>query len=100
MTGTTEAFKINLNQNLWGLIVAFGSLSLSEHYQLCTLFLFSVVVSSVMTLSNVITSIAKKSWPVEHAKQVIPGECYCDLGQWHWERIHHDAKTNNQRTAQ
>ena len=53
----TESFKINLNQNLWGLIVAFASLGLSEHYQLCTLFWFSVVVSVAATLSVVITTI-------------------------------------------
>lgn len=56
MNNPTDAFKINLNQNLWGLIVAFGALGFAEHYRLDTLFWFAAAVSCVMTLSVVITA--------------------------------------------
>lgn len=53
-----ESFKINLNQNLWGLVVSFVSLGTAEYFKLCTLFWFSVVVAVVMTLSIGITTYA------------------------------------------
>lgn len=46
-----EDVKINLNQNLWGLIIGFVSLGASEYFELCTLFWFSIVVAVIMTLS-------------------------------------------------
>lgn len=46
-----ENFKINLNQNLWGLIVSFGFLGIAEYYKLCVLFWLSVIPSIVMTIS-------------------------------------------------
>ena len=46
-----ENFKINLNQNLWGLIVSFGFLGIAEYYKLCVLFWFSVIPSIAMTIS-------------------------------------------------
>jgi hypothetical protein len=51
----TEPFKINLNQNLWGLIVSFTALGLADYYNLSTLFWFALVISIVMTLSVAIT---------------------------------------------
>jgi hypothetical protein len=56
MNTPEEAFKINLNQNLWGLIVAFGALGLAEHYKLMTLFWFSFAISLVMALSIAVTT--------------------------------------------
>ncbi len=56
MANPADSFKINLNQNLWGLIVAFGALGVAEQYQLRTLFWFASVVSFVMTFSVIITS--------------------------------------------
>ena len=58
MGNPAEQFKINLNQNLWGLVAAFSALGLSEHYHLCVLFWFSVISSAVMTLSVVVTTTA------------------------------------------
>lgn len=58
MAGPEEQFKINLNQNLWGLVVAFGALGAAEHYRLCTLFWFSAVVSIIMVLSVAVTTVA------------------------------------------
>jgi hypothetical protein len=53
-----EQFKINLNQNLWGLVVAFAALGVSEHYRLSTLFWFALAVSIVMVLSVAATTLA------------------------------------------
>ena len=33
-----DQFKINLNQNLWGLVLAFGSLGAAERFNLTTLY--------------------------------------------------------------
>jgi hypothetical protein len=56
MSSPAEAFKINLNQNLWGLVVTFSALGLAEQYHLCTLFWLAVISSSVMTLSVIVTT--------------------------------------------
>jgi hypothetical protein len=53
-----EHFKINLNQNLWGLVVGLGFLGAAEHYDLCTLFWFAVVVSGIMVASVAVTTFA------------------------------------------
>lgn len=53
-----ESFKINLNQNLWGLVASFISLGAAEYFKLCTLFWFSLVVALVMTLSIGVTTYA------------------------------------------
>lgn len=58
MGSTTDQFKINLNQNLWGLLVGLGALGAAEHYKLCTLFWFSVVVSVIMVSSVAVTTLA------------------------------------------
>jgi hypothetical protein len=58
MSSPEEQFKINFNQNLWGLIVGLGALGLAEHYNLCTLFWFSVVVSVIMVSSVAATTVA------------------------------------------
>ena len=55
MSPIEEQFKINLNQNLWGLFLVLLSLGLAEKYGLKTLFWFSVLLSGVMTLSVTIT---------------------------------------------
>ena len=52
----TEPFKINLNQNLWGLMVGLGTLGVAEYFKLCTLFWFAVVVSVIMVSSITITT--------------------------------------------
>jgi hypothetical protein len=53
-----EPFKINLNQNLWGLIVAFASLGAAEYWELCTLYWFAVLVSVLTTASIAVTVFA------------------------------------------
>jgi len=39
----TEKFNINLNQNLWLLLIAFVSIGLSEYYCLKSLYIFSLI---------------------------------------------------------
>jgi hypothetical protein len=58
MTNPADVFKINLNQNLWGLVVCFGFLGVAEYYTLCVLFWFSAIPSLVMTISICMTTFA------------------------------------------
>lgn len=58
MDTPAEQFKINLNQNLWGLVIGLGALGAAEHYGLCTLFWFAVVVSGIMVASIAVTTLA------------------------------------------
>jgi glucan phosphoethanolaminetransferase (alkaline phosphatase superfamily) len=57
MSTPTEAFKINLNQNLWALVVSYASLGCAEYYGLCTLYWLSAVAALAATLSVVATSV-------------------------------------------
>ncbi|MDD5759348.1 MAG: hypothetical protein PHI06_09715 [Desulfobulbaceae bacterium] len=58
MGNGTEQFKINLNQNLWGLLVGFAALGGAEHYKLNTLYCLSGVVSLIMVISIAVTTLA------------------------------------------
>jgi cytochrome c oxidase subunit IV len=58
MSSPDDQFKINLNQNLWGLVVGLGGLGVAEYFHLQTLFWFTVVVAGVMVLSVVVTAVA------------------------------------------
>lgn len=58
MANPADNFKINLNQNLWGLLVSFGFLGAAEHYELCVLFWFSVITSAAMVISVCFTTFA------------------------------------------
>ena len=58
MSNATDQFKVNLNQNLWGLLVGFGALGAAEYYKLCALFWFSVVISVIMVTSVGFTTVA------------------------------------------
>jgi hypothetical protein len=51
-------FKINLNQNLWGLVVGLGALGIAERYNLCRLGCFGLFISGLMSLSLLATTIA------------------------------------------
>jgi hypothetical protein len=51
MANPVDQVKINLNQNLWGLVVGLGAMGVSEYFNLRTLFWFSVVMSTIMGLS-------------------------------------------------
>jgi glucan phosphoethanolaminetransferase (alkaline phosphatase superfamily) len=53
-----DQFKINLNQNLWGVVVSFSALGAAEYYKLFTLFWFAAVVSTIMVLSIAVTTFA------------------------------------------
>ncbi|HET9322180.1 MAG TPA: hypothetical protein VFO27_20475, partial [Bryobacteraceae bacterium] len=48
--------SINLNQNLWGLVVCYAALGIAQHWCLGALFWLSLVASVGMTLSVLITT--------------------------------------------
>lgn len=50
-----DKFNINLNQNLWGVVVCYAALGIAEHWHLCVLFWLSAISSTWMTLSVLIT---------------------------------------------
>ena len=52
---SAENFKINLNQNIWAMLLALTTLGASEYYDLCTLYWFGLVLSGLSTLSFVFT---------------------------------------------
>jgi hypothetical protein len=54
----TDNLKINLNQNLWGLLLALISLGIAEYFKLCTLFWFGVVLSGIASVSFIVTILA------------------------------------------
>ena len=51
-----DKFHINLNQNLWGLVVAYGALGVAEHWGLKRLGCLSFIAAIVMTLSVLATT--------------------------------------------
>ena len=51
MADPSDKFKINLNQNLWGAVVAYSALGASEHWNLPWLRCVSVVAAWIMTAS-------------------------------------------------
>jgi hypothetical protein len=58
MPDLSESLKVNLNQNLWGLVVGLGALGTGEHYHLCKLGWFGLFISALMSVSLVATTIA------------------------------------------
>jgi hypothetical protein len=52
---STDDVKININQNLWGLLLGLGALGASEYFNLHTLYWLSSVIAVVMMLSMVFT---------------------------------------------
>jgi len=53
----TDKFNINLNQNLWGLIVTLITLGTAEYYKLNILFWFGLILSTIASLSFIATLI-------------------------------------------
>ncbi|SIT13453.1 hypothetical protein SAMN05421761_1207 [Belliella pelovolcani] len=53
-----DNFKINLNQNLWGLLLALLTLGTAEYFRLCTLYWFGIILSSLTSISFVVTLLA------------------------------------------
>ncbi len=50
----TDKFKINLNQNLWGLVISYAAVGLSQRYGFHELWWLAFVMSCAMTLSVLI----------------------------------------------
>lgn len=53
-----DNFKINLNQNLWGLLLALITLGTAEFFKLRTLYCFGVFLSSLTSISFIVTLLA------------------------------------------
>jgi hypothetical protein len=53
--GIEDKFHINLNQNLWGLVVSYAALGVAEHWCLRWLFRLSVVVAIGLSVSVLFT---------------------------------------------
>lgn len=53
-----DNFKINLNQNLWGLLLALITLGTAEYFKLCTLYWFGFILSSLTSISFIVTLLA------------------------------------------
>jgi hypothetical protein len=47
----TDNFRINLNQNLWVLVVALVTLGTAEYFRLCSLYWFGLILSIVSSVS-------------------------------------------------
>ena len=58
MGNPDDQFKINLNQNLWGLVVGLNGLGVAEYFGLRVLFWFAVGVSAILLLSVAVTTVA------------------------------------------
>jgi hypothetical protein len=58
MPDPSDNFKVNLNQNLWGLVVGLGALGTAEHHHLCKLGWFGLFISGLMSLSLLATTTA------------------------------------------
>ena len=54
----TDNIKLNLNQNLWALLVTLVAVGAAEYYNLCTLYIFGVILSTLVSLSFGVTLIA------------------------------------------
>jgi hypothetical protein len=50
-----DKLNINLNQNLWGLVVCYGALGTAEHWGLKYLLWLALMASVGMTISVLIT---------------------------------------------
>lgn len=57
MEKIANEFKINLNQNLWVLIISFSGLGFSEYFDLQKLLSISYILSIVSSISVFITLI-------------------------------------------
>lgn len=53
-----DQLRVNLNQNLWGLIVTYAALGAAEHWGLRLLFWLSAIASVGMTASVLATVLA------------------------------------------
>lgn len=58
MRSPDETLYLNLNQNLWGLLLSFTGLGGAEYYHLNTLYWITLVISIIMALSVSVTTLA------------------------------------------
>jgi len=64
MNKIVDNFKINLNQNLWALLIFLLTIGAAEYFKLCTLYVFGIILCSLTGISFIITLIAytKNYW--------------------------------------
>jgi hypothetical protein len=62
-----DKFNINLNQNLWGLVAAYGALGVAERWNLPWLLKLSRIAAVAMTISVCLT-VAFYTWNYCRAK--------------------------------
>lgn len=65
-----ENFKINLNQNLWALIIALLTLGTAEHFKLCTLYWFGLILSVATSISLILTL---RAYTINYCKSKMNG---------------------------
>ena len=53
-----DSFKINLNQNLWALVIPLTALGIGEHFQLQNLKKFGILLTITTSVSYLITLVA------------------------------------------
>ena len=52
-----DSFKINLNQNLWALVISLTALGIGEHFQLQNLKKFGILLTTTTSVSYLITTL-------------------------------------------
>jgi glucan phosphoethanolaminetransferase (alkaline phosphatase superfamily) len=56
--GVTDNINVNLNQNLWALVVSLATLGISEYFGLQTLYWFGFVLSIACSVSILFSIVA------------------------------------------
>jgi hypothetical protein len=62
-----DKFKINLNQNLWGLVASYVALGAAEYWELKHLLCLSFIMAIFLSVSVVVTS-GFYTWEYCHGK--------------------------------
>jgi len=56
--GATDNINVNLNQNLWALVVSLATLGVSEYFCLRTLYWFGLILSIACSVSILLSLVA------------------------------------------
>ena len=69
----TDDFKINLNQNVWGLLLSLTTLGVSEYFNFKCLFWFGLILSVLTTISFTSTLTA---YTINYCRKKIKNDKY------------------------